>query len=64
MTTNEIQIKELVENWVAAVKTKNIAGILVHHDSEIVMFDVPPPFQSIGIVEYRKTWDIFFGEQN
>ena len=24
------------------------------------MFDVPPPLQSRGIDEYRKTWDLFF----
>ena len=24
------------------------------------MFDVPPPFQSMGIEAYKKTWDLFF----
>lgn len=24
------------------------------------MFDVPPPLQSRGMAEYRKTWDLFF----
>ena len=24
------------------------------------MFDVPPPFASRGMHEYRKTWDLFF----
>ena len=24
------------------------------------MFDVPPPLQSKGIDEYKKTWDLFF----
>jgi ketosteroid isomerase-like protein len=24
------------------------------------MFDVPPPLQSRGLAEYRKTWDLFF----
>jgi ketosteroid isomerase-like protein len=24
------------------------------------MFDVPAPFQSKGLEEYRKTWDLFF----
>jgi ketosteroid isomerase-like protein len=26
----------------------------------MMMFDVPPPFQSKGIEAYRKTWDLFF----
>ena len=25
------------------------------------MFDVPLPFQSRGLDEYKKTWDLFFG---
>ena len=24
------------------------------------MFDVPPPFKSVGLDAYRKTWDLFF----
>lgn len=24
------------------------------------MYDVPEPFQSIGLEAYRKTWDLFF----
>ena len=24
------------------------------------MFDVPPPFKSVGLEAYRKTWDLFF----
>jgi ketosteroid isomerase-like protein len=26
----------------------------------VVMFDVPPPLQSRGLDEYRKTWGLFF----
>ena len=31
-----------------------------HHDEDIAMFDVPPPLQSRGLAEYKKTWDLFF----
>ncbi|MGC2809076.1 MAG: nuclear transport factor 2 family protein [Bradyrhizobium sp.] len=34
--------------------------MLAHHEQDIVMFDVPPPLQSLGIDEYKKTWDLFF----
>jgi ketosteroid isomerase-like protein len=60
VSTAEKEIKQLIENWVAAVKSKNLDNILAHHDKDIVMFDVPEPFQSIGIDEYKKTWDLFF----
>lgn len=57
---NELLIWQLIENWAKAVRNKDIEKILAHHANDIVMFDVPEPFQSIGIEEYRKTWDLFF----
>ena len=58
--TNETQIKTLIEDWVKAVNRKDIDAILAHHSSGLVMYDVPFPFQSVGIDAYRKTWDYFF----
>jgi len=58
--SDENTIRELVENWASAVRSKNIGGILANHSSDLLMFDVPPPFQSKGIEAYRKTWDLFF----
>ena len=57
---NEAQIKQLVENWAQGVRNKDIQAILSHHADDIVMYDVPKPFQSVGIEEYRRTWDTFF----
>jgi len=59
-STNEDQVRELVENWAQAVRNKDIEKILAHHSDNIVMFDVPKPFVSIGMDAYRKTWDTFF----
>jgi ketosteroid isomerase-like protein len=56
----EIQIKSLIEAWAEAVRRHDFVGILAHHGQDIVMFDVPPPLQSRGIDEYKKTWDLFF----
>jgi uncharacterized protein (TIGR02246 family) len=57
---NETQIRQLIENWAAAVRNNDIEAILAHHAEDIVMYDVPEPFQSVGLAAYRKTWDIFF----
>ena len=57
----ETHIKALIEAWADAVRRHDLPGILAHHDQDIVMFDVPPPFQSRGLDEYRKTWGLFFG---
>lgn len=59
----ENQVRTLIEAWADAVRRHDYAGVLAHHDQDIVMFDVPPPFQSRGLDEYRKTWDLFFGCQ-
>jgi ketosteroid isomerase-like protein len=58
--TNELQIRALVENWAAAVRRHDLENILAYHSTDFMMFDVPPPFQSVGIDAYRKTWDLFF----
>jgi ketosteroid isomerase-like protein len=57
---DETQIRQLVENWAKAVRNKDMDGILAHHSDNFVMYDVPEPFQSIGLEAYRKTWDLFF----
>jgi ketosteroid isomerase-like protein len=56
----EKDIRLLVENWAAAVRRGDIDDVLAHHSGDMVMYDVPPPFQSIGIEAYRKTWNAFF----
>jgi ketosteroid isomerase-like protein len=58
--TAERQIRALIETWADAVRRHDIPGILAHHEHDIVMFDLPPPLQSKGMEEYRKTWDLFF----
>ena len=58
--TAEHKIKALIEAWTDAVRRHDLAGILAHHERDIVMFDVPPPLQSRGMDEYEKTWDLFF----
>ena len=59
-TTDKTEIRDLVENWAKAVRSKDLNGILANHSPEILMFDVPPPIQSKGIEAYKKTWDLFF----
>jgi uncharacterized protein (TIGR02246 family) len=57
---DEAAVRGVIESWTSAVRRRDIEGILKNHSPDIVMFDVPPPFQSRGIDAYRKTWDLFF----
>ena len=64
MTTDEEQIRTLIERWAAAVHNGELSGVLVDHSDDIVMFDVPPPYEGLhGIDAYRATWPPFFDWQ-
>jgi uncharacterized protein (TIGR02246 family) len=60
---DEAQIRALIEGWSKAVRDENKAAIAAHHDPDILMFDVPPPFLSRGLDAYLATWDTFFSSQ-
>jgi ketosteroid isomerase-like protein len=57
---DERTLRQLITDWSAAVRKRDYEGALAHHAPSILMFDVPPPFQSEGLAAYRKTWDLFF----
>jgi uncharacterized protein (TIGR02246 family) len=61
MSDEETQIRELIEGWAAAVRRGDLQGVLADHADDIVMFDVPPPYEGVrGIDAYRETWPPFF----
>jgi len=58
---DEQQIRNLIAQWASAAHTGDLEAVVADHDSEIVMFDVPPPFQGVrGITAYRDSWPGFF----
>jgi uncharacterized protein (TIGR02246 family) len=59
LTKNEMDIQALIERWSKAVREADRAGIRADHDSEMLMFDVPPPFLSRGLDAYMATWEEF-----
>jgi uncharacterized protein (TIGR02246 family) len=59
-STDEMDIQALIERWAKAVREEDRAGIRADHDSEMLMFDVPPPFLSRGLDAYMATWETFF----
>lgn len=58
-SVDEVEIRALIERWSRAVRDQDRAEIRKDHDADILMFDVPPPFQSRGIEEYMATWETF-----
>ncbi|UPK74160.1 SgcJ/EcaC family oxidoreductase [Nocardioidaceae bacterium SCSIO 66511] len=58
---DEQQIRRLIESWAAAVHTGALDTVLADHAGDIVMYDVPPPYEGLrGIDAYRETWPGFF----
>lgn len=60
LSKDEMEIRVLIDRWAKAVREQNRAGIRADHDSEMLMFDVPPPFLSRGLDAYMATWELFF----
>src|ERR1700679_2585231 len=62
-TKDYAELRDLIARWSKAVRDQNLAGIRAHHDPDILMFDVPPPFLSRGLEAYMTTWQIFYPSQ-
>lgn len=61
-SANEIEIRKIIDDWAKAVCSQDHAGIRKDHDDwDILMFDVPSPFQSRGMDAFMATWNLFFG---
>lgn len=53
-------IERVIRSWERAIQNGYMDGILANHAESVLMFDVPEPLQSVGLEEYRKTWELFF----
>ncbi|MFD1935659.1 MULTISPECIES: YybH family protein [Nonomuraea] len=61
MQTDDERIRALIELWAEAVHGGDLKGVLADHAEDIVMFDVPPPYEGVrGLDAYRDTWPPFF----
>jgi uncharacterized protein (TIGR02246 family) len=63
MSSDETEIRTLIESWAKAVHAADMEGVLAAHTDDIVMFDVPPPNEVRGKAAYRDTWPPFFKYQ-
>ena len=62
--TDELTIRALIDAWTIAVHDGDLDRVLADHARDIVMFDVPPPYQGVrGIQSYRDSWPAFFAWQ-
>lgn len=59
-TSEEAAIRRVIEDWAAAIRAKDIRGVIANHTDDVLMFDVPPPVAVRGMAAYRDTWPPFF----
>jgi uncharacterized protein (TIGR02246 family) len=62
--SDEQQIRTLIQAWARAAHAGDLDTVLADHAPDIVMFDVPPPYEGVrGLDAYRASWLPFFDWQ-
>jgi ketosteroid isomerase-like protein len=55
-TIDEVQIRELINDWEKATREGNDDEVLSNHAADLLIFDVLAPLQYKGAAAYRKSW--------
>ena len=58
--SDDFRVRQVIEKWALAVRSRHIEAVLSDHVEDMVMFDVPPPVELRGIDAYRDSWPAFF----
>ena len=56
-TNDETQIRQLIADQASAICAKDLDRIMAHYATDVINFDVKPPFQTIGADAWRHTWE-------
>ena len=56
----ETQIRNRIDDWANAFRSKDIDGVMSAFAPEIVSFDLVPPLAFAGREAYRKQWEKLF----
>ncbi|MBN6054927.1 nuclear transport factor 2 family protein, partial [Nonomuraea sp. RK-328] len=62
MTSNDAEIRALLESRVAASQTKDVDRLMAHYSPDIVYYDVVPPLQFTGAEQVRRNFERWFDE--
>lgn len=56
-TCDDPAIRAVLDDWVRATREGRQDDILVHHATDVVLYDVLPPLRYTCAAEYRASWD-------
>jgi ketosteroid isomerase-like protein len=59
-TTDDAQIRELIDSWAKAIRAKDINAVMSHLGGGILLFDLAPPLQYRGADAYRNSLQEWF----
>ncbi len=54
-TTEETEIRQLMDDWMRAVRAKDVNGVISHYAPDILSFDLAPPLRYQGADALRKS---------
>ena len=57
---DQARIRQLLDNWVEALHSKNVDAVMSHYAPDIVAFDLAPPLQYKGADIYRQNLEAWF----
>src|SRR5262249_31815458 len=58
--TAEALIRQRVEDWLKALRAKDIDGVMPFYAPNLVSFDLAPPLRRLGADSKRRTWQETF----
>jgi uncharacterized protein (TIGR02246 family) len=56
----EEKIRRMIDEWVAAVKDKDVDRLMTLYSSDVVVYDVPAPLQQKGADAHRQNFETWF----
>jgi ketosteroid isomerase-like protein len=59
-TSDEFQVRQLIDSFVEAFRTKNVGLMMSLYAPVFVAFDIVPPLQDVGKDTYKKIWEKAF----
>jgi ketosteroid isomerase-like protein len=55
--SEEDEIRRLTEEWVDALRSKDIDRMMKNYSPDITVFDISPPLHYVGAEAYRRKWE-------
>ena len=58
---DKAEIKKVIDDFMEALRDKNVKRMISHYAADAILFDVKPPFQTKGAIAWKHTWEACIG---